>query len=439
MLYYSSIHPEWDQRSGFPNTLRARQISTLLDAISLNHYRNSASCFQALEQQGVILGNGGFETILLQQDPSGPLQALDPHWPETVSQTAARYLTIPLWYCFSVSGRLYVLCCFPRMREGSGEAKAMEQQLFQAFSSISSALRPTAPQLRILLSDVQFGEAGIFRSFNNLHHAMEYYDFLTERSPMIQLDSEQQLHGAFIGDMSVYRQFSVAIAQQLVQDSCDTVEIARQICDTLLENSVPSIESVHHHIQIFMLSFTDYLGSSGLVDNSYILRHNIVYRAMEFEREAEFRVKMQELVEELRRQHRILRAIGRQKRIQTIREYVELHITDPELSVSQISDHFQISTAQIAKQFRYYFGVSLHRFLQQIRFQTAQNLIEAHPDWAMAQVSQASGYTDLSTMYRAFRQLGNITPGALRDAARHSAISEPSSQPPTTGTQGTLA
>lgn len=148
---------------------------------------------------------------------------------------------------------------------------------------------------------------------------------------------------------------------------------------------------------------------------------------------------MQELVEELRRQHRILRAIGRQKRIQTIREYVELHITDPELSVSQISDHFQISTAQIAKQFRYYFGVSLHRFLQQIRFQTAQNLIEAHPDWAMAQVSQASGYTDLSTMYRAFRQLGNITPGALRDAARHSAISEPSSQPPTTGTQGTLA
>lgn len=142
MLYYSSIHPEWDQRSGFPNTLRARQISTLLDAISLNHYRNSASCFQALEQQGVILGNGGFETILLQQDPSGPLQALDPHWPETVSQTAARYLTIPLWYCFSVSGRLYVLCCFPRMREGSGEAKAMEQQLFQAFSSISSRFGP---------------------------------------------------------------------------------------------------------------------------------------------------------------------------------------------------------------------------------------------------------------------------------------------------------
>ena len=35
------------------------------------------------------------------------------------------------------------------------------------------------------------------------------------------------------------------------------------------------------------------------------------------------------------------------------------------------------------------------------------------------QVAEAAGYTDLSTMYRAFRQFGDITPGALKASVRH--------------------
>ncbi len=169
---------------------------------------------------------------------------------------------------------------------------------------------------------------------------------------------------------------------------------------------------------MFILTFTDYLGSTGLVDAAYLRRHNIVYRAMAFETEAEFLSLMEQLLEELRKQHRVLRAVGRQKQIQSIREYVEQHISEPDLTVSQISQRFGISTAQIAKQFRYYFGVSLHRFIQQRRFFLAQQLIETHPEWPMRNVAEAAGYTDLSTMYRAFRQFGDITPGALKASVR---------------------
>lgn len=418
MLYYGSIHPEWDCFGDFADTRAARQIAELLEAAALNHYRNAGQVFDRLERMGVMLGNGGFAAALLQQDPYGPADALEDLWPRQVVAAAKDCLTAPLWYCFSVSGRLYILCCFSRLREQEDRTAQVSAQLFADFSRLSEQL--SEEHGRLLLSDLQFGEPGIFRCFNNLHHAMEYFDFCTAEHRLVQLDSERQLHGAFIGDMSLYRQFSVSVAEQLVRENCDVDAVAKQVCDTILEGSVPSMESVHHHIQIFMLTFTDYLGSSGLVDAAYIQRKRIVYRAMAFEREAELRSTMGELLEELRRQHQVLRAVGRQKRIQDLREYVEAHIDQPELSVSALSEKFGISTAQIAKQFRYYFGVSLHRFLQQTRFQRAQALIEAHPDWPMYRVAQAAGYTDQSTMYRAFRQFGNVTPGALRDTLRRS-------------------
>lgn len=418
MLFYSSIYPDWDYFGALPGTGNGQAIDQLLGAMALNHSRNTAPCFAALERLGIILGNGGFETILVQRDPFGAVAPVDDAWVQELLARATEALDLPLWYCFSVGCRIYLLCCFPRLREDgpSVEETAVKGQILAACEKIQSQLQPGAPALRLILSDLQYGESGIFRCFNNLHHAMEYYDFRAECPSPVQLDAERQLHGAFIGDLSVYRQFSIAIAERLSRDDFDPETVAGLVCDTILHRSVPSMESVHHHIQIFMLTFTDYLGSSGLVDAAYLARHQIVYRVMGFERESELRHVLAELLEELHRQNRTLRSVGRQKRVQSIREYVQAHITDPDLTVALLSREFQLSTTQLAKQFRYYFGVTLHQFIQTSRYHCAQALLAQHPDWPMHRIAKAAGYTDLSTMYRAFRNLGNVTPGALRDA-----------------------
>jgi len=416
MLFYSSIHPEWDCFGDISTEKKRRDIATFLESIALNHPRNTGACFDALERLGIVLGCGGFETILIQQDPFGDVQVSDNSWTKTVLSAAKANLTIPIWYCFSVSSRVYILCCFPRLQEEDDRKASLETQLYKSWKALLRELQPAAPAVRIISSDLQFGETGIFRTFNNLHHAMEYFDFLDKAPALIQLNAEEQLHGAFIEDLSVYRQFSVAMAERLSREDCIPSKLAKDICDRILSSSVPSIESVHHHIQIFMLTFTDYLGSSGLVDTAYMTRNSIVYRAMGFERESEFRRIMEELVTELWQQNHTLRAIGKQKRTQSIREYIESNISDPNLTVSVISDTFKLSTTQLSKQFKYYYGVSLYRFLQQTRFQLAQNLLKEHQDWSMQEVAATAGYSDLSTMYRAFHQFGNVTPAALRDA-----------------------
>lgn len=416
MLFYSSIHPEWDCFGAFSAEKKAQNIAALLEAIALNHPRNTGACFDTLERLGIVLGCGGFETILIQREPFGDVHVTDNSWARTVLSFAKTILTTPIWYCFSVSSRVYILSCFPRMVENVDRKKSVEAGLYDSWQKLLSALQPAYPGIRIISSDLQFGETGIFRTFNNLHHAMEYFDFLDKAPALIQLNAEEQLHGAFIEDLSVYRQFSVAMAERLSREDCIPSELARDICDRILSGSVPSIESVHHHIQIFMLTFTDYLGSSGLVDTAYMTRNSIVYRSMGFERESEFRRIMEDLVTELWQQNHTLRAIGKQKRTQSIREYIESNISDPNLTVSVISDTFKLSTTQLSKQFKYYYGVSLYRFLQQTRFQLAQNLLKEHQDWSMQEVAATAGYSDLSTMYRAFHQFGNVTPAALRDA-----------------------
>ena len=424
MLYYSSIYPERDYFDSFSKSDQGLRISELLEGVALNHSRNTLPCFSTLESLGIILGNGGFETILIQRDPLGPVSTVDAGWAKSVVAAAKKSLVVPLWYCFSIGCRIYVLICLPRLREGDPEADATGRRIYDSCVRMNDLLKPDAPTLRIILSDFEYGETGVFRNFNKLHHAMEYYDFRTVWPSPIQISTDQQLHGAFIGDLSAYRQFSVSVAEQLSRDDLSTEAVANTICDAILQNSGPSMESIHHHVQIFMLTFTEYLGSSGLVDASYLSRHQIVHRAMGFETEAQLRGIMLELIEELHRQNRTLRSVGRQKRIQSIREYVEQSITNPDLTVAHVSEAFGLSTTHIAKQFRYYYGVSLHRFIQQTRYRLAETLLSEHPDWPVHKIAEAAGYSDLSTMYRAFRTLGNVTPGALRDALQQTAQSE---------------
>lgn len=415
MLFYSSLHPEWDYTTPTVEN-QLLQISEALDTVSLNHYRSSRDCFDMLERQGIFLGNGAFLVAMLQPDPEAPLWRAPLQWPQTVTAAAKAALHAPLWYCYTVAGRLYILLCFPRLPEQDPAVPTVLQEIYHDFDNLAAQLLPLAPALRILVSDFQFDAAGIFRCFNALHHALDYYNFRSKQETVIRLDTERALHGAFADDLNLYRQLSIQVAELLGKDT--EADIAGIICDRIISGSAPTIESIHNHIQLFMLTFTDYLGSSGMVDSSYIKSHKINYRAFEFETEADLRRNMQTLVAELKKQHRVLRAVGRQQRIQSIREYIEQNISVPSLTVGLLSERFGISTTQLGKQFRYYYGLSPYQFLQKTRLLEAQALIRRHPDWPLSKIAEAAGYSDLSTMYRAFQRHGDVTPGAFKETVQ---------------------
>lgn len=340
-------------------------------------------------------------------------------WYRRVVDCAKKAITGTIWYCFSTGGKLYILCCYPRMPEDSPALAPEKQRIMGCFQNLHTALTAGNPEgektpLRIILSDMQSGTNAVFRCFNSLHHSMEYLDFRRMEAGVIQMDAEQQLHDAFIEDMSAYRLFAVSVADRLIRDDCEPAALAGEIAERILANAAPSMESVHHHLQIFILTFTEYLESAGTVDSAYIKRHGIVYRVMAFEDQREMGARLAEILSELYEQGRKLRLMGRQERIQSVRNYVEEHIAESELTIASISERFGIGEAQLARQFSRYYGVSLYKYMQQCRYRLAGKLIRENPTTPLAHIALQSGYSDVSTMYRAFRQLGNTTPGALK-------------------------
>ena len=147
MLYYSSIYPERDYFDSFSKSDQGLRISELLEGVALNHSRNTLPCFSTLESLGIILGNGCFETILIQRDPLGPVSTVDAGWAKSVVAAAKKSLVVPLWYCFSIGCRIYVLICLPRLREGDPEADATGRRIYDSCVRMNDPYRQAVPIL----------------------------------------------------------------------------------------------------------------------------------------------------------------------------------------------------------------------------------------------------------------------------------------------------
>lgn len=423
MLLYNSMQPELDTLDGGAFDSRSQKIGELLSHITGNHYRDSRECFDELECERIFLGDGSFILARVFFDKERLFGLNNKEQTKPLIDAAKSVINTPLYYCYTHSGHLYFLFCFPRVHEEGSGTHFLIKNAIAWFSEIHEQAAAFFPDMHFLISDLYQGSKTIFLAANSLSHAREYYSFRVEAGPVIQMDSEKQLHGAFISDFGVYRRLAVQAAELIVHKDCDVSLLSRMIADVVLGQCAPSIESVHHHIQMFILTFIDYLGSSGTVNASYISQHRVVYRIMGFETEEEFRKTLFELLYELHKQSITLRAVSKQGRILSIRDYVDANVTRHDLSVMQIADHFSINSSFLTKQFQHYFGVTLNRYIQRRRLKKAQELITESPYATITEIADASGYTDISTMYRAFQSIEGITPGNFRNTAQRNPIS----------------
>lgn len=408
MLFCSNPHTTWNRE-------QRAQIGAQLSILVNQHYRYCGRIFAALEQEGVFLGNGCFSVAVLQPGSMPVLQEKEMEEFGGALETACiSALHTPLYYAIGSNGTLHMILCYPRASQNEQQRQEIAAQQYSDFLKVHGQLAPEYPGLRILISDLFWGESELYLAANSLHHAIEYYDFITKKPQVARMNVEMQLHGAFVETLDEYRKLSNQAVEALTQPVCDEQQLSSSIADQVIGNCSASMESVHHHIQMFALTFTERLGSSGFVDSAYIHNSQIIRRCMGFETEAEFRSALLEIVGDLRRQYLTLTAIGKQRQIQAVREYVLEHVSDCNLSVNALAAQFSITPSQLTKQFRRYYGQTLHAFIQDTRLQAAKELMRQHPDWSVYRIGEAAGYIDISTMYRAFQRKDGITPGVIK-------------------------
>lgn len=94
--------------------------------------------------------------------------------------------------------------------------------------------------------------------------------------------------------------------------------------------------------------------------------------------------------------------------------YVAENCLSPELSVSQISEQFQVSASYLSSSFHSQTGMRLIDFIHQQRLRKVKQLLR-ETDLTIAQIAESTGYYNAMTMSRAFKRYEGITPSAYRD------------------------
>lgn len=84
-----------------------------------------------------------------------------------------------------------------------------------------------------------------------------------------------------------------------------------------------------------------------------------------------------------------------------------------QLSVKQLAEETCLSERQFERRFKATIGISPKQFNNIIRFRYTRRYVKTHPGESMYEVALACGYHDHSHMYKAFRQLGNLSPSDL--------------------------
>lgn len=102
------------------------------------------------------------------------------------------------------------------------------------------------------------------------------------------------------------------------------------------------------------------------------------------------------------------------RRLQPIVSWMEQHMAD-NIGLQEISDYAGIGINGLHELFQHAFDMSPYSYLIQLRLREAKRIILQHPQRALREVAEQTGFNDVSHFVATFRKKEGITPGKYRE------------------------
>lgn len=103
-------------------------------------------------------------------------------------------------------------------------------------------------------------------------------------------------------------------------------------------------------------------------------------------------------------------------KLSQVENFVERHYFDPNLSVQQIADTFEVSLPYLSRMFKQERGVGLLDYINRCRVKKAKRLIQSDEHMTIGEVAQRVGYGSSQSFIRIFKRYEGVTPGSIRTA-----------------------
>lgn len=127
----------------------------------------------------------------------------------------------------------------------------------------------------------------------------------------------------------------------------------------------------------------------------------------------EFRERVLTIVKELIRYKQSLRNEKDEKQIERIIEMIDTHYTDPDFSVSSISDAMHITPGYLSSLFKEHEGESISARIESVRLERAAQLLSS-TDQHIQEIQNSVGYRNANTFYKAFKRRFGRSPKEYR-------------------------
>ncbi|WP_426452743.1 helix-turn-helix domain-containing protein [Paenibacillus sp. S-38] len=99
-----------------------------------------------------------------------------------------------------------------------------------------------------------------------------------------------------------------------------------------------------------------------------------------------------------------------------VKEYIEKHYADPNLSLNQISDRFEMNPRYLSRLFKEEFGEKFIDYMLRVRLEEAQKLL-LHTSLPVQDIAEKVGYVHVISFHRAFKNMFGQPPGHYRKRA----------------------
>ncbi|GIP51282.1 helix-turn-helix domain-containing protein [Paenibacillus vini] len=250
------------------------------------------------------------------------------------------------------------------------------------------------------------------------------YDHIYELTMLRFLDGEKQI---FLE--SDYEEFMAGYPS--ASEALETAEIIKAIRRGRAETAVVLLRQQMKHIHELPyrdcklnLTYFTYDLLKNFNKSSVLHEISSIHQLLErYSTLSEFQAWLEDIVTTLASETEVPKSSNRKEEIVLeIKEYVDNHLQDAQLSIEQVADNFSFSVSYIRQLFKEIMNASLSEYILQERIERVKEKLVSS-QLSVLEIADQCGFISKGHFFSAFKKFTNLTPKQYREIHGDSAIS----------------